>query len=340
LQAFVSRDSDPADDGEHDSGDRADNQRRDILMLARRLRNVTKGLMRRAFEQGQRLGIDVLPRHFYSELPNIHELRRSTHWKAPFSMTGVDGIDIDSQLRFIAECCPPPMVEELRAKDVHRAAVRRNEAAGYGPVEAEFLYAFVCAKKPRQIFQIGCGVSTAVCLLAAERAGYRPQIICVEPYPTGFLIDEAAKGSITLLQKKIEQLEAGTIDGLGNDVLFFVDSTHTLGPAGEVSRIILELMPRLKPGAHVHFHDITFPYDYAREILSSSLFFAHESVLLHAFLAYNHRFRVLASLSYLHYLRPTVLQDYLRNYQPQENDEGLNKGGRHFPSSTYLAVVA
>jgi hypothetical protein len=308
--------------------------------MSRRLRNATKGLMRTAFEQGQRLGIDVLPRHFYSELPNIQQLRGSTHWKAPFSMAGVAGMQIESQLQFVAECCPQPMVEELEHKDVHALAIARNGAVGFGVIEAEFLYAFMCVHQPRQIFQIGCGVSTAVCLLAAERSGYRPEIICVEPYPTPFLVAEAAKGNFTLIRRKIEELDASTLDGLEDDVFFFVDSTHTLGPAGEVSRIILEWLPRLKAGASVHFHDITFPYDYPRHILSSSLFFGHESILLHAFLAYNNRFRVLASLSHLHYLSPTAMQGYLRHYQPQENDEGLSKGGLHFPSSTYLSVIA
>lgn len=309
-------------------------------MLKRRLQNATKGFMRKAFEQGQRFGIDVLPRHFYSETPNIHQLRRSAHWKAPFSMAGVAGIEVEGQLQFVAGCCPPAMVEELKVRNVHAAAAERNEAAGFGPIEADFLYAFVCALKPRQIFQIGCGVSTAVCLLAAERAGYRPEIVCIEPYPTRFLVGEAAKGNITLLREKVEQLDPGVIDQVGNDALFFVDSSHTLGPAGEVSRIILEMLPRLKPGARIHFHDITFPYDYPRQILSSALFFTHESILLHAFLAYNQRFSVLASLSYLHYFSPDALQGYLRNYQPQANDEGLTRGGPHFPSSTYLSVVA
>jgi len=117
-----------------------------------------------------------------------------------------------------------------------------------------------------------------------------------------------------------------------------VDSSHTLGPAGEVSRIVLEMLPRLKASSWVHFHDIKFPYDYDRHILDSALFFSHESALLHAFLVYNNRFRILASLSMLHYIRPETLVKYLPNYKPARNDEGLNNDGGHFPSSIYLGV--
>jgi hypothetical protein len=90
----------------------------------------------------------------------------------------------------------------------------------------------------------------------------------------------------------------------------------------------------------VRTHDITFPYDYSRGVLGSQLFFRHESVLLHAFLAYNNRFRILASLSMLHYSSPQALREYLPNYEPEHNDEGLGDGTRHFPSSTYLQVLA
>ena len=150
---------------------------------------------------------------------------------------------------------------------------------GFGSVEADFLYAFVASKRPKQIFQIGCGVSTAVCLAAAADASYTPQVSCVEPYPTPYLVDEANRGTITLIREMAQTLSLSMVEELGADVLFFVDSTHTLGPAGEVSRIVLEMLPRLKTGAYVHFHDITFPYDYSRHVLDGALFFQHESAL-------------------------------------------------------------
>jgi hypothetical protein len=306
----------------------------------RRYKDTLKLGLRKLFEQGQRFGVDILPRHFYSELPDIRELRASSQWKAPYSMVGVAGADIETQLSFVRQCCPPPIVKALETQGIHALASQMNGGEGFGPTEADFLYAFVATRRPRQIFQIGCGVSTATCLLAAESAGYRPELLCVEPYPTSYLLQEAGRDRITLIRQKAQLLDLKMIESLGDDVLFFVDSTHALGPAGEVSRIILEMLPRLKVGASVHFHDITFPYDYCRGTLSRELFFQHESALLHAFLVCNSRFRVLGSLSMLHYLRPDLLAEYLPNYSPAANDEGLEKGGGgHFPSSTYLEVV-
>jgi hypothetical protein len=304
----------------------------------RRLKNASKGALNQMFVQMQRLGFDVLPRHFYSEIPVIRALRTSTEWKRRFSMNSVRGREIEGQVAFARSCCLPEIVKGIDAKNVYSEACKRNGEIGFGPMEAEFLFAFVASQKPAQIFQIGSGVSTAVCQLAAEFAGYCPEIICVEPYPTQFLVQESAAGRIRLIKEKAQSVKWDVIDALGSNLLFFVDSTHTLGPAGEVSRIILEMLPRLKPGARAHFHDITFPYDYGRDLLNGALFFWHESVLLHAFLAGNARFRILAALSMLHYDAPNVLRDLLPHYQPASNDEGLNVGEGHFPCSAYLQV--
>jgi Methyltransferase domain len=306
----------------------------------RYLKNVSKFALRKLFEHVQHLKLDVLPRHFYSEIPDIQQLKRTTYWKAPYSMINVAGIGLQSQITFVKECCTPSIIAEIKSKNILLRASQRNGEEGFGPTESAFLFAFIVNKKPKQVFQVGCGVSTAVCLMASEFAGYMPEIICVEPYPTAYLIQEAESQRITLIREKVELLDLIVVENLGDDLLFFVDSTHTLGPAGEVSRVILEMLPRLKAGARVHFHDINFPYDYDRHILDGALFFPHESVLLHAFLACNNRFRILASLSMLHYLSPDTLSACLPCYEPAENDEGLNKGTGHFPSSTYLEVVS
>jgi hypothetical protein len=308
--------------------------------MNRSFRNVAKSAMHKVFVLGQRCGVDILPRHFYSEIPCIRSLARDHAWRSPFSMTGVNGVDLSNQLRNLSAICTHDVKKELAVRGIQDAAAAMNGVAGFGTVEADCLYAFVRTRQPKQIFQIGCGVSTAVCLLAAGEAGYSPQIICVEPFPTDFLSAQAAAGSIKLLSTPAQQLDLAIVEGLGSDLLFFVDSTHTLGPAGEVTRIILEMLPRLQPGADVHFHDIRFPYDYDRRLLTEALFFQHESPLLHAFLCGNERFEIQFSLSMLHYAAPDQLKACFSRYAPAPNRDGLEAGPGHFPSSIYLRVRA
>ena len=104
-------------------------------------------------------------------------------------------------------------------------------------------------------------------LACSERRGYVPQITCIEPYPTAFLQRESESGRITLVARKIEDVGIDAISRIEEGDLFFVDSSHTLAPAGEVNLIILEMLPRLPAGVYVHFHDIYFPYDYGTDTL-------------------------------------------------------------------------
>jgi hypothetical protein len=253
--------------------------------MTRLLKNVVKSLLANLFHAGQKFGFDILPRHFYSEIPNIGYLKRTDSWKKPYSMVGVAGTDLDAQLEFVRSILKPPLAERIARGDVYREACGRNREAGYGPIEADFLFAFVFTLRPRRTIQIGCGVSTAVCLMAAQEAGYTPELVCIDPYPTRFLTEASANKTITLIPQKVEELDYSFVDSLEAGDLFFVDSSHTLGPAGEVTRIVVEMLPRLNTGVRVHFHDIYFPYDYPGNLLST-LVFSHESALLHAFLVY------------------------------------------------------
>jgi Methyltransferase domain len=304
--------------------------------LKRRLKTRSKLWLRHAFEFGQRFGFDLLPRHFYSEIPDIRALRNSTQWRAPRSFFDVRG-EIDDQLRWAYDCTSP-FRSDLHQFAVHREAVRMNGSdEGYGEVEADFLYCFVRSHRPRKIVQIGCGVSTAVCLLAARDQQYTPEIACIEPYPTAFLQRESQQGRIQLVPKKVQDAGFEIASSLQPGDLFFVDSSHTLAPAGEVNLLILEMLPRLAPGVYAHFHDIYFPYDYSPDTLSKALFFSHETALLYAFLLMNRGFEISASLSMLSHQRPDDLRRLFPDMQPKSFDEGLSRGGSgQYPSSVFL----
>lgn len=306
--------------------------------MKRVIKNALKRTFVLTFQVGQRFGFDFLPRHFYSEIPDIGKLKQTEHWRKPFSMIGVEGADIDSQFKFVEETMLKELTEALPSLKVHEKACERNREPGYGRVEADFLYAFVLKNRPARIMQIGCGVSTAICLAAAKAANYAIEIICIEPYPTTFLRQAAAAGEIRLIEKPVELIDYQALSELTDGDLFFVDSTHTLGPGGEVSRIVLEMLPRLDHGVYIHFHDITFPYDYQGDILDSALFFWHETSLLHAFLIFNEKVSMLASLSMLHHANQAALKNFLPNYQPRMSTLGIMHTEGDFPSSIYLRV--
>ncbi len=317
---------------------------RNTLTEPRGRRWVKRGL-RLAFELGQRAGVNLLPRHFYSQVPEIAHLRRSTQWRAPHSMIGIRGADEDAQLQFVSKCCIDEVLSQLPS-DLYAAACRTNGAVGFGPIESQFLYCFIASKRPTCVIQIGCGVATAVMIRAREAFDVDMDVICVDPYPTDYLRRAAAANQITLLAQSAQDVPLETLTDVGEGGMFFVDSTHTVKPGSEVNRIILEVLPRLRAGSYVHYHDILFPFDYTPGILSSDLFFWNESVLLQAFLTCNPRYEILAAFSMLHYERATELSRVFPDYRPARHVDGLATHGvasgdsqiGHFPSSLYLQV--
>ena len=307
---------------------------------AKALRN---RLLRRALELGQRVGVDITPHHFYSNVPDLRVLANDPSWRAPRSMAGVRGTDVDAQLAFLRGIFSESVTQILSARDIHREACTANGEIGYGPVEAQVLFAFVATHRPKRIVQVGSGVSTAVCLAAARAFGIALEITCIDPFPTDYLRARAEAGEIRLLAEPAQRVDLAEFTALGDGDLLFVDSTHTVKPGSEVNRLILDVLPLLGKGVLVHVHDVYFPYDYGRDVLSSELFFWNESVLLHAFLIDNSRVEIAASCSMLHHARSAELARIVPRYTPQPMVDGLARDGSisgDFPSSTYLRVTA
>lgn len=306
------------------------------------IKNWAKNILREVFEAGQRFGVNILPKHFYSSIPDIRALRkRDDHWRKPFEMRGVTGVDLADQIAFLEDLCPSALIGQWQTLDVHEVASTENgQGGGYSVIDAEILHAFVRRHRPGRVVQVGCGLSTSVILRAASIADYKPDVICIEPYPSEFLLAAQAKGQVTLIEEGAEKVDRNVMTALDVGGMLFIDSTHTVKPGSEVNRIILDVLPRLAAGVFVHFHDIYFPYDYQRGLLSSELFFSAEVSLLHAYLINNARCRIVLSLSMLHYAAPQRIADLIPHYDPQGNVDGLSApGGTHYPSAIYLLTT-
>ena len=307
----------------------------------RRIKSLSKKIFHKLFVSLQRTGFNILPLHFYSQIPDINSLRKEDYWRKEMSLKGVYMETLDTQVNEVKKIIEK-YPEVLSERNIHKEAITMNgEDGGFGTIEAEFLYCFIRNKMPQKIIQVGCGVSTAIILMAAADEGYSPKLICIEPYPTGFLRKLHSENKILLIKELAQKVDIEVFNSISSNDLFFIDSTHTVKPGSEVNRIILEILPTLAKNVWVHFHDIYFPYDYRRDLLSADMFFWNESTLLHAFLINNAQFKICICQSYIHYKIPEKLQLFFPHYIPQENSDGLRKNskGRHFPCSIYLRTT-
>lgn len=286
----------------------------------------------------QRFGVTVTPNHFYSEIPDFNELARTTGWRKPMSMHGIDHADETAQIATLASW----MDAGKAAGDVagvHDRACQANGEGGFGPMEAQALYAFMVHEKPAKIVQVGCGVSTAIILQAAEAVGHKPELVCVEPYPTDVLKRFSSEGKLTLHSAKAQDVPFDELAAMAGGGFLFVDSTHTLRPGSEVIVLVSEILPRLSAGTWAHFHDIYFPYDYGPALLDEGVFQFRENTLLYGYLVDNARWRIEVCMSMLHHGQRDGLAGTLVGYEPMQMNDGLRAAEGHFPASTYIRAV-
>lgn len=293
------------------------------MSLKRRFKNQATLRLRQFAEVAQRFGWNITPEHFYADIPKFRVLRTDDFWRRPLPLDAIHGADLDEQTA-VARDWMEPYAEDLRTNDVYREACAKNGEAGYGPMECQLLHAFVRKNRPAKVVQVGCGVSTAVVLQAAEReAGYTPEIVCVEPFPTPMLEEEDRAGRIRLVREGAQKVDLNVLTDLPEGGLLFVDSTHTTHVGSEVNRLILEALPALGRGVHAHFHDIFIPYDYHPAIMTDLLFFGRESTLLHAFLLHNERFEIEVSQYMLNVFAQDTMKRLFPGYAPRPLKDGV-----------------
>jgi hypothetical protein len=170
-------------------------------MSVRAAKTLAKSLLHKLFVGTQRLGLSVLPVHFYSSIPDIHDLRRRRDWMAPRSMHGISALSEGEQSRGCARCFRRCRQATQRIQLPFRVAgpmdmARSKQTCWPHSSRAVSLgasYRSVAASAPRSFD-------------AARLAGYRPEVICIDPYPTAFLARCAADGTIELIAQKAQDV--------------------------------------------------------------------------------------------------------------------------------------
>jgi predicted O-methyltransferase YrrM len=238
----------------------------------------------------EKLGLHVLPVHYFSPIPATEDLPDSL-FDRQSACVGVDWNET-TQERYLTDVFPRYVGETTFPKNT-----------GLSPADAAVLHAMIRHHRPARFVEIGSGESTKVaaraCLMNA-REGAPCETIAVDPEPMAE-VREGIPGLTRLLTQPVQRLHLDLF--LDADIVF-IDSSHTVRIGGDVVHEVLEILPRLKPGALVHFHDILLPGEYWREWVLGKRYFWAEQYLLQAFLAFNPVFEVLWAARYMHLRRP------------------------------------
>ncbi|MHB8837794.1 MAG: class I SAM-dependent methyltransferase [Gemmatimonadaceae bacterium] len=249
------------------------------------------------FRLFERIGLHVLPVHYYSPVPEVRELEdRRKEWDRPWYFGDVD-LAVDSAQRLVVEL--QPFLAEARSLASNAEQMRRGLGQGFGDIDGCLAYAMVRRIRPARIVEVGGGVSTyflaEACARNRAEDGCMVSHRCIDLAPTPELSNYCEGANVQLLVDDVRSIPRAELLDLKAHDLLFVDSSHVVSLNSDVTHIVLEVLPALAHGVVVHFHDIAFPRLAPRPdywILTMHQFWT-EAALLKAFLSHNHEFEVL-----------------------------------------------
>jgi predicted O-methyltransferase YrrM len=262
----------------------------------------------KTFRALQGLGFNLTPNHFYWPVPDLAELEQRD-W-AKFSPPPGCTLDLRKQVELAWELAAHYGDECRFSSEPQEHSYHYNNGY-FEAVDAEVAYCLVRHFKPARIMEIGTGYSTRVLAAALKKNSERDhldgKLISVDPNPERFS-PNGWKDMVIQISKPVQDVDVKFFDRLGSGDILFIDSSHVVGVGTDVVREYLEILPRLRPGVIVHFHDIFLPSDYPRDAVLNRLWFWSEQYLLQAFLTFNSQFEVLWASSAMHLEHPTVLE--------------------------------
>ena len=240
------------------------------------------------------LGMFPIVDHYYDPLFDYRRLPTDAARRSYVEM------NVDAQLKFVSAL---NCAEELRAFPLEPVADPVRYYLHNGSFEAgdaELYYSILRKTKPRRIIEVGSGFSTLVAIEGilrnkVEDNEYTCSVTCIEPYEMPWL----SKLDVQLVRKKIEDIDLTIFEQFEAGDILFIDSSHVIRPGGDVVFVILNVLPSLKKGVLVHFHDIFTPADYPVDWLKHHFRFWNEQYLLEAFLIDNNNFEVICALNFL-----------------------------------------
>ena len=173
--------------------------------------------------------------------------------------------------------------------------------------DAETLTAVVELFKPKKILEIGSGNSTRLFRAALKELKLKAKIVSIDPNPRleiHTFADEVIRLPLegAKVEGKSEKLEAGDI--------LFIDSSHEIRTGNDVVELLLNILPRLKPGVLIHIHDIFLPFEYPKEWVIKNRWPWNEQYLVQALLQGSREYEVL----WAGYYHQKTMRDFARYF--------------------------
>jgi predicted O-methyltransferase YrrM len=244
---------------------------------------------------------DYPPGHFYSPLPDLADIdaRASTIFDRSRNRLAAIDINEHEQLTLLEAFSGPYAEMPFDAKPTPGLRYYfDNPYFSFG--DGVVLYSVLRHFKPRRIIEIGSGFSSAAMLDVQELFLDPIDFLFIEPRPERLhgLLSASDRTRCRIETVDVQHVNLHRFEELEPNDILFVDSSHVGKVHSDVVHIIFDILPRLRAGVIVHFHDVPWPFEYPENWIREGRAY-NEAYLLRAFLQYNQAFRILFFNSFI-----------------------------------------
>lgn len=237
------------------------------------------------------------PGHYHSPINDVDFLksREDKIWKPEF----IEGIEFDEKEQLDLFKSLTKYYPELPFKSTKQEGLRYYfENRMYGRECATILYSMMRKLNPKKIIEIGSGFTSALMMDVNDLFfGKKIKLIFIEPNPERLfsLMSEQDKINNKVIIKIVQDVNLEKFQELEPNDILLVDSSHIVKTGSDVQHILFKILPKLKSGVYIHFHDIFYPFEYPKNWIINNRWSWNEDYFLRAFLMYNNQFKIVLS---------------------------------------------
>jgi hypothetical protein len=231
--------------------------------------------------------------HFYSPIVNVDEVEQQKEVIFRARELAEIDLNLEGQERIFSRLCTHSGTLPFTDQPDQSSFRYHYNNTSYGFGDAFVYWGMLREFRPRRIIEIGSGFTSALALDAIDILGIETECTFIDPYPD--LLKKVAaplSSRHTIIQGRVQELTPTIVDDLQANDFLFIDSSHVVKTGSDVHFELFELLPRLRPGVLVHFHDAFFPFEYPPTWVLNERKSWNELYFLRAFLMYNAVFKI------------------------------------------------
>ena len=211
------------------------------------------------------ISMECPPGHYYSPIPSTQDLLESNNFGSSTEIVKLNGIDINVEHQLT-------LLDQFKDyySDIPFTQQKKTELRYYFDNnyfrwnDGTIYYSFLRHIQPKRVIEIGSGYTSAL-LLDVNKLFFNNSIDCtfIEPYPDRLysLINDEDRENAKIYAKKLQDVDRKIFQTLEPGDILFIDSSHVMKFNSDVCLLLFEILPLLKSGVYIHFHDIYYPLD-------------------------------------------------------------------------------